>query len=89
MIGPHSANGPIPECRTRKNARLDSIQIKYDGKSDGMLPGCGVGFLTAHPSLSSTASMLALVMMASSHLNHWSLCVILYNVLTMGVLCII
>lgn len=28
----------------------------------------------AHPSLSSTSLMLALVMMASSHLNHWSLC---------------
>lgn len=27
-----------------------------------------------YPSLSSTSSMLALVMMASSHLNHWSLC---------------
>ena len=27
-----------------------------------------------HPSLSSTSAMLALVMMASSHLNHWSLC---------------
>lgn len=30
--------------------------------------------LHSYPSLSSTSLMLALVIMASSHLNHWSLC---------------
>lgn len=34
----------------------------------------GKALRLAHPSLSRTSLMLALVMMASSHLNHWSLC---------------
>lgn len=64
---------------TRKTAEVNHSLLLVHGsevgskgleKSDAL----AIGALRSHPSLSSTSFMLALVMTASSHLNHWSLC---------------
>lgn len=69
--GCHAAGNSKPKC-CQGHSRSSGAEASQIGTGGAAVRGpwtCGT-----HPSLSSTSAMLALVMMASSHLNHWSLC---------------